>query len=385
MKELSAKFQALFGAPAARIASAAGRVNLLGEHVDYCGGKVLPAALTLTCRAAFRKNGTGICRIAATTLPEAGIVELDLARTEAYRDLPWGNYQAGVAHVMREEGYRLTGCDILYDCNVPFGAGLSSSAAIEVVTAYVLAVAGGNSVDPVALAKLSQRAENEYCGVACGIMDQFAAAKGRAGHAILLDCAALHYEYVPLELKDCVLVLTNSNRPHRLAESVYNDRRRETEEALRLLRSVLPVSRLAEVSPSELDAHKDMLPPILYRRARHVVTECERVTAGAAALKRGDLLAFGKLLNASHISLRDDYEVTGRPLDALAEAAWSSPACLGSRMTGAGFGGCTLSLVRRSGIARFEETLTARYAAEFGHAPAFYLASAGDGITEEEV
>lgn len=385
MNELQAKFQALFGQAAERVASAAGRVNLIGEHVDYCGGRVLPAALTLSCRAAYRKNGTGVCRIAATTLPEAGIVEIDLARTDAYRDLPWGSYQAGVAHVMREAGYRLTGCDILYDCNVPFGAGLSSSAAIEVVTAYILAVAGENPVDPVALAKLSQRAENSYCGVNCGIMDQFASANGKAGHAVLLDCATLAYEYVPLALQDCVLILTNCNKPHKLVESKYNERRGEVEEALSRLQTVLPVSCLAEVTPSDLERHKDLVSPTVYRRARHVVTECERVSASVSALKRGDLRAFGKLLNASHVSLRDDYEVTGRELDVLAEAAWECPACLGSRMTGAGFGGCTVSLVQKSGVAEFESMVERRYTAAIGYAPSFYLASIADGITEERI
>ena len=227
---LKAKFKEIFGQETEEIYSAAGRVNLIGEHVDYCGGKVLPAALTLKCRVAVRKNGTNFMRIAATTIDARA--EIDLSKTEEYKDLPWGAYQAGVAHVLREAGYNLVGCDILYDCTVPFGSGLSSSAAIEVATAYALAKLGGNKIDKVELALLSQKAENEYCGVNCGIMDQFASANGKKDNAVLLDCATLNYDYVPLNLKNCVLVLANCNKPHNLRESKYNERRGEVEFAL---------------------------------------------------------------------------------------------------------------------------------------------------------
>ncbi len=375
-------FRALFGAPE-KVFCAAGRVNLIGEHVDYCGGKVLPAALSLNCRVAVRRNGTNTLRLAATDL--AGVVTVDLARTESYRGLPWGNYQAGVAHEMVRAGYNLVGCDLLYDCTVPFGAGLSSSAAIEVATAYALAMMGGNPVDKVALALLSKRAENEYCGVNCGIMDQFAAANGVRGHAMLLDCATLECEQVPLDLRDCVLVLADSGKRHSLAAGGYNERRAETEAALALLKRKLPVERLAQVTPAELETQKSLLPPVLYRRARHVVTECARVERSVSALKRGDLAAFGQLLNASHTSLKEDYEVTGPELDALAEAAWQREECLGARMTGAGFGGCTVNLVKKDKVSAFIEAVGRIYTEKTGRKAAFYVAETADGISGEDI
>ncbi len=383
MDALRRQFRALFGHEAEGISSAAGRVNLIGEHVDYCGGEVLPAALSLRCRVAYRRNGEGVLRLAATDLSALGVVPVELARTGEYRGLPWGNYQAGVAHVLREAGYPLAGCDLLYECSVPFGAGLSSSAAIEVATAHVLRKTGGASFTDTELAVLCRRAENEYCGVNCGIMDQFISANGRAGCAVLLDCSSLRYSYVPLRLGDCALVLADTGKAHSLGTSKYNERRAETEEALSLLRKRLNRNALAELSSEELQANRDLLPPVVYRRARHVVTECARVRASVEALERGDLAAFGALLSASHRSLREDYEVTGPELDALAAAAWAQRDCLGSRMTGAGFGGCTVSLVRREGAERFEEEVGAAYARETGRSAKFYRAEIADGIIDE--
>ncbi len=379
--EIKTMFEEIYGYAPERIFCAAGRVNLIGEHVDYCGGKVLPAALSLKCRVAVRRNGTNFLRLAATDL--AGVVTVDLARTGEYRSLKWGNYQAGVAHEMKGAGYRLVGCDLLYDCTVPFGAGLSSSAAIEVATAYALASMGGNAIDKTALALLSKRAENEYCGVNCGIMDQFAAANGVRGHAMLLDCATLACEQVPLDLKDCALVLADSRKPHTLAQSKYNERRAETEEALALLKQKLSVERLAQVTRGELEAHRGLLSPVLYRRARHVVTECERVERSVLALKAGDLITFGRLLNASHASLKEDYEVTGAELDALAAAAMAREECLGTRMTGAGFGGCTVNLVKKDKISAFIEAVGRIYTEKTGLKAAFYVAETADGISEE--
>ena len=233
MTDLRFKFKEVFGEEPEDFFSAAGRVNLIGEHIDYCGGKVLPAALTLKCSVAVRKNNTNFLRIAATTIDYRA--EIDLGNTSAYQNLPWGNYQAGVADELLKAGYTLVGCDILYDCTVPFGSGLSSSAAIEVATAYALARLGGNKIDKVELAVIAQRAENNYCHVNCGIMDQFASANGKKDHAILIDCATLQYEHVPLELGEYVLVLSNCNKPHNLRESKYNERRAEVETALAVL------------------------------------------------------------------------------------------------------------------------------------------------------
>lgn len=379
---LQEQFREIFGADAEEIYSAAGRVNLIGEHVDYCGGQVLPAALTLKCRVAVRRNGTDFMRVAATDIPARA--EIDLRATENYKDLKWGNYQAGVADEMRKAGYKLVGCDILYDCTVPFGSGLSSSAAIEVATAYALAKLGGNQIDKKELAVLSQKAENNYCGVNCGIMDQFAAANGKEKHAVLLDCATLEAEYIPLDLKDCVLVLSNCNKPHNLVESKYNEPRGEVDKALALLRKRIPdIDCLAEIKPYQLEENRSVLTPLIYRRARHVVGECDRVRNSVEALRSGDLELFGRLLNESHRSLKEDYEVTGKELDALAEAAQSSPECLGSRMTGAGFGGCTVSLVRKSGVERFMEKVGKEYRAKIGYDATFYVAEVADGIIDE--
>lgn len=380
--ELLECFKEKFGAEAEEIYSAAGRVNLIGEHVDYCGGKVLPAALSLKCRVAVRKNGTNIMRVAATDIPARA--DIDLNATENYKDLKWGNYQAGVADEMKKAGYHLVGCDILYDCTVPFGSGLSSSAAIEVATAYALAKLGGNEIDKVKLAVLSQKAENNYCGVNCGIMDQFASANGAKDHAVLLNCGTLDYEYIPLDLKDCVLVLSNCNKPHNLVESKYNERREEVDTALKLLRKSLPqLGCLADVQPYQLEERKALLTPLLYRRARHVVSECDRVLKSVEALNKGDLELFGRLLNESHKSLKEDYEVTGKELDALADAAQAFPACLGSRMTGAGFGGCTVSVVKKKDVANFIEAVGKAYREKIGYDASFYVAETADGIIDE--
>ncbi len=378
MINLDLKFTEMFGYAPEAIYSAAGRVNLIGEHIDYCGGRVLPAALSLKCRVAVRRNGTNLLRIAATTIDARA--EIDLARTGDNRQLPWGSYQAGVADEMLREGYKLVGCDILYDCTVPFGSGLSSSAAIEVATAYALARMGDNPIDKVALAVISQRAENNYCGVNCGIMDQFASANGKKDHAILINCATLEYEHIPLELGDYVLVLSNCNKPHNLRESKYNERRGEVEEALRILKSKLPIVSLSEATPSDVEKYKELLGDTVYRRARHVTSECDRVARSVLALRNNDLLEFGRLMNLSHDSLKYDYEVTGRELDTLVDAARMQEGCIGSRMTGAGFGGCTVSLVKRDRVDDFIANVGKHYSSEIGYDASFYVAEIADGI-----
>ena len=378
MTDLRLKFKEVFGEEPEAFFSAAGRVNLIGEHIDYCGGKVLPAALTLKCSVAVRKNNTNFLRIAATTIDYRA--EIDLANTSAYQNLPWGNYQAGVADELLKAGYTLVGCDILYDCTVPFGSGLSSSAAIEVATAYALAKLGGNKIDKVELAVIAQRAENNYCHVNCGIMDQFASANGKKDHAILIDCATLRYEHVPLELGEYVLVLSNCNKPHNLRESKYNERRAEVEAALAVLQTKLCINSLSEASLSDVEENKSALGETVYRRARHVVSECERVRQSVAALKENDLFTFGKLMNDSHDSLKHDYEVTGKELDTLVDAARLEEGCIGSRMTGAGFGGCTVSLVKKDTVDSFISNVGRRYKSVIGYDASFYVAEIADGI-----
>ncbi len=359
--------------------TAAGRINIIGEHVDYCGGKVFPAALSLCNTVYVRPNGTDKIRLSWTTL--SGSVTLDIDRLETYRSLPYGNYQAGSALAWKAAGHKLVGCDMLQSCTVPFGSGLSSSAAIEVSTIAALAAVAGETPDPLEIALLAQRAERGFAGVNCGIMDQYASACGKRGFAMLLDCGTLQCEYVPLTLGDHSLVVINCDKPHDLMQSKYNERRAETEEAFSILREKLPIGCLADVTPAAFRQYASLLPEPIRRRARHVVEECDRVCRAAAAMKRGDLRTLGALLNASHASLRDLYEVTGRELDALAAAAQSHPACLGSRMTGAGFGGCTVSIVATDALDDFKSYVSARYAAETGYTARIYDAEISDGIT----
>lgn len=285
----------------------------------------------------------------------------------------------------KNAGNPVVGCDMVQDCTVPFGSGLSSSAAIEVSTIAAMCALTGVPVDPVGIAVEAQRAEREYCGVNCGIMDQYASACGKAGHAMLLDCATLACEYVPIDTGDCSLVIIDCKKPHSLVESKYNERRAETETALCLLQKKLNINSLAELDGRSLEECGSLLPHNVYNRARHVVDECARVADAAKAMKSGDMVKLGALLNASHASLKDLYEVTGKELDALAAAAQSHPACLGSRMTGGGFGGCTVSLVRTSGVEDFKAHVLEKYFEATGYTAAVYQTQIGDGITVEKI
>lgn len=360
--------------------SAAGRVNLIGEHVDYCGGKVMPAALSLKNTIYVRPNGTDKINLSWTDIPAR--VTLDIARLGEYKDVKYANYPAGCAYLWQQAGHKIVGCDMVHDCTVPFGSGLSSSAAIEVSTIAALATLAGETLDPVEIALVAQKAEREYAGVNCGIMDQYASACGKKDNAILLDCKTLAREYVPILLGDYTLVIANCNKPHSLVESKYNERRAETELALELLKTKADISCLAELTPDAFERIADVLDGhgMVRNRARHVVEECDRVRRAAGAMKRGDVASLGELLNASHASLRDLYEVTGIELDTLAAAAQAHPACAGSRMTGAGFGGCTVSIVRKDGVADFKKTVAAKYTGKIGYEPSFYDCTVEDGI-----
>ena len=360
--------------------SAAGRVNLIGEHVDYCGGKVMPAALSLKNTVYIRPNGTDRINLAWTDIPAR--ITLDIGRLGEYKDVKYANYPAGCAYLWQQAGHKVIGCDMLHDCTVPFGSGLSSSAAIEVSTIAALATIAGEPLDPVEIALVAQKAEREYAGVNCGIMDQYASACGKKDNAILLDCKTLVREYVPILLGDYTLVIANCNKPHSLVESKYNERRSETERALELLRTKADISCLAELTPDAFERIAHVLDGEgkVRDRARHVVEECDRVRRAAGAMKRGDVGTLGELLNASHASLRDLYEVTGVELDTLAGAAQAHPACAGSRMTGAGFGGCTVSVVQKDGVADFKKTVSARYTGKIGYEPSFYDCTVEDGI-----
>ena len=383
MQEVNAVFTATFGEKATHLFTAAGRINVIGEHVDYCGGKVLPAALNLRCNIYGRKNGVNKIRILLRGID--GVIELDMGKLGDYKHLKYGNYQAGIAFYLQEKGVKLVGCDLYYDCTVPFGSGLSSSAAIEVATSVALCEFAGVTYDKVELAVLSQKTENEYCGVNCGIMDQFASAMGKKDHAVLLDCATLDYQYVPLDLKDYTLVVANCNKPHNLKESKYNVRRQEVETALKILCKAKEINCLAELTPKEFNELKYLLSGVVEKRAEHVVMECDRVNQAVEALKAGDIVELGRLLNESHYSLRDLYEVTGKELDALSEFARQEPECLGSRMIGAGFGGCTISIVKTTAVEGFIRRVGKAYFDAIGYRASFYETSIEDGITVSEL
>lgn len=360
--------------------TAAGRVNIIGEHVDYCGGKVFPVALSLTNTVYVRPNGTDKINVEWTTLPDK--VSLDINKLESYRSLKYGNYQAGSALMWKNAGHKIIGCDMLQDCKVPFGSGLSSSAAIEVSTIAALAAVAGEGVDEVEVALCAQKAEREYAGVNCGIMDQYASACGKKGMAMLLDCNTLQCEHVPVDLGEYTLAIVNTNKPHNLVTSKYNERRAETEEALWILKGELPrITCLAGVTEEQFLKYGKLLKGKVYDRAKHVIDECERVRKAAIAMRGGDVLALGKLLNESHKSLKELYEVTGVELDTLAEIAQSLPYCAGSRMTGAGFGGCTVSLVKKDCLEDFRQKIKSGYEEKIGYAPSFYEADIADGIT----
>ena len=377
------QFESFFGEKPEDLFTAAGRINVIGEHIDYCGGKVFPAALNLRCNVYGKKRGGNIIRMAFRGID--GVVEIETDKLDSYRNLKIGNYQAGVAYFLQEEGVEIVGCDLYYDCTVPFGSGLSSSAAIEVATAVTLCEYAGVPYDKVKLAVLSQKAENKYAGVNCGIMDQFASAMGKKDHAVLLDCSTLDYEYVPLKLGEYCLVVANCNKPHNLVESKYNVRRQEVETALKAIQTVLDVKCLAEVTPKQFNEVKYLLTGVVAKRAEHVVMECDRVNKAVKALKEGNIVELGSLLNESHYSLRDLYEVTGKELDALSAFARNEVDCLGSRMIGAGFGGCTISIVKKTAVEGFIRRVSKAYNDAIGYKASFYETSIEDGITVEKL
>jgi galactokinase len=382
--ELVAEFIRIYGGTedGIRLFEAPGRINLIGEHIDYNGGHVFPAALDMTNIVVARINGTDTIRLAATDLPDR--VSADIGALESCRHLRWGSYPCGVAYILQQAGYNIPGCDLLYHGTVPFGAGLSSSASIEVATALALAKLGGREPDMVEIALLSQKAENEYVGVNCGIMDQFASAIAKKDHALFLDCSTLKYRHVPLELGEYTIVITNTNAPHKLTESQYNRRRSECGQALEIINgNGGEYPNLCAISPTELEGFRRFFSDeTLYKRARHCVTEEMRVLLSLDALEKGDIAAFGKLLSEANASMRDDYEATGRELDAVFDIAAGLDGVIGSRMTGGGFGGCNISLVEKRRARAFQDAMATEYTRRMGYAPSFYMSGAGGGARE---
>ncbi len=363
--------------------TAAGRVNIIGEHIDYCGGKVFPAALSLKNTVYVRGNGTDKINLSWTTLPDK--VSLDTENLLQYKSLKYGNYQAGSALMWQQSGKKLVGCDMVQDCTVPFGSGLSSSAAIEVSTITALAAVAGEEIEPVNIALLAQKAEREFAGVNCGIMDQYASACGKKGNAMLLDCKTLECKYVPVKMGAYSLVIINCNKPHNLVESKYNERRAETDEGLKILKEIAGITCLADLTVKQFDRCASLLHNKIRYRVKHVVEECERVNLAQKAMRAGDMLTLGNLLNESHTSLRYLYEVTGKELDALATAAQSHPACAGSRMTGGGFGGCTISIVKTEAVEDFKKYVLEKYEKATGYKATCYDAEISDGITVQKI
>ncbi|MGD1038261.1 MAG: galactokinase [Roseiarcus sp.] len=376
--ELRDRFRREFaGEP--RLYRAPGRVNLIGEHTDYNDGFVLPAALELSTWAAAAARSDRRLRVRSLRIGGAIEFELDDPAPAPRRD--WSDYVRGVALMLRQAGHRLVGADLLIDGDVPIGAGLSSSAALEVSTGYALLDLAGLAVDRTQLALCCQRAENEIVGMRCGVMDQFVSCHGAAGHALLLDCRSLTFRLAPIE-PSVRLVICNSMVRHELAAGEYNLRRAECERGVALLAPALPgVRALRDVSMAELAAHATALPELTFRRCRHVVAENDRVLRAGAALEAGQVEEFGRLMNESHRSMRDDYEISCRELDILVELAWRIEGVLGSRMTGGGFGGCTVSMVRADAVDRFRASVAAGYAAATGITPQILVCSPGDGVS----
>ncbi|MDF2713447.1 MAG: galactokinase [Paenibacillus sp.] len=388
LQELRRSFLARFGdAEGVRCFFAPGRVNLIGEHTDYNGGYVFPAALTFGTYAIVKSRNDGIYRFRSMQFDaEADTPVSDVA----YRkEDDWANYPKGVLAELLKLGDganapKLRGADILYYGNVPNGAGLSSSASIELVTALAISALADIEVAMLDLVKLSQRAENRFVGVNCGIMDQFAVGMGKRDHAVMLKCDTLDYQYVPFRIDGCKLVITNTNKRRGLADSKYNERRQQCENGLELLKEKLPhLGSLGELSLEQWEQVKSAISdPLIRSRVEHVVTEDDRVLRARSSLEQGDLATFGKLMNASHESLRDLYEVTGFELDTLYDVASAIEGCVGTRMTGAGFGGCNVSVVKDEAVEKFRSAVAEQYTTKTGLVPSFYVCEIGDGAKE---
>ena len=355
-----------------------GRVNLIGEHTDYNGGYVFPCALDFGTWLAIRKNDLGEFRFATTNFEQKGNVKVDQVLKK--ESDAWYNYPLGVIDQFTKKGIRFEGLDFLYSGEIPNGAGLSSSASIETVTAFALNEIFNLGFDRMDLVKLSQKAENEFVGVNCGIMDQFAVCMGKENHALFLNCATLEYKKVPLEMDGYKLIISNTNKRRGLADSKYNERRSECETAVEMLGNSEKIENLSALNFAEfMDISQMITDPVVFKRAKHVISENNRVLEAIQALESGDLVTFGKLMNESHDSLKDDYEVTGIELDTLVEEARKIDGVMGSRMTGAGFGGCTVSLVKEEAVEKFKKEVGKNYSEKTGLVANFYIAGVGDG------
>ena len=384
-KKLFDMFAELFGdSEGARFYFSPGRVNLIGEHTDYNGGHVFPCALTLGTYGAARKREDNKIHFYSMNLDSFGVVEASLDDLTNKKEYNWANYPLGVVWAFKEKGHTITsGFDMVIWGNIPNGSGLSSSASLEVLTGVILTdLFEIKDLSMTDLALIGQYSENNFNGMNCGIMDQFAVAMGKKDHAIFLDTSDLSYEYAPCVLDGAKIVITNSKVKHSLVDSAYNDRRNECAAALKALQSELDIQALGDLTPEEFEAHKSLIKDeIQLQRAKHAVYENQRTIDAVTALKAGDIESFGKLMNQSHISLRDDYDVSCEEIDILVDLAWKIPGVLGSRITGGGFGGCTVSIVKDESIDTFIETIGKTYLEKVGHEAEFYTVDIGDGAS----
>lgn len=376
------KFEELFGdVNGVNVYFAPGRVNMIGEHTDYNGGHVFPCALTIGTYAAVRKRADRKLNFYSMNFEESGIIETSLDELTPSDAAGWTNYPKGVMWAFAERGMKMDcGLDIVLNGNIPNGSGLSSSASLEVLTGYYLKDLYGFDVTNIDLAKIGQYSENNFNGMNCGIMDQFASAMGKKDHAIFLDTADLSYEYAPLVLDGAKIVVTNSNVKHSLVNSEYNVRRSECEKALEELQTVVKINGLGDLTEEQFEANKSAIKDeVRVKRAKHAVYENQRTIRAVEALKNNDLKLFGELMNASHVSLRDDYQVSCDEIDVLVEEAWKVDGVIGSRITGGGFGGCTVSIVKDEAVETFKQKVGEAYKERVGKTADFYVVEIGDG------
>lgn len=382
LEKLRQKFEEKFGPEGdVRTYFAPGRVNLIGEHTDYNGGHVFPCALTLGTYAVARKREDNKLRLYSMNFEQKGVFESDLNDLTPYEEASWTNYPKGVMWAFEKKGYKLpSGLDIAIYGDIPNGSGLSSSASLEVLTGLVLKDMFGFDVSMVDIALIGQYSENNFNGCNCGIMDQFASAMGKKDHAIFLDSNTLECEYAPVVLKDAKIVIINSKVKHSLVDSAYNDRRNECETALKELQTVTDIKTLGDLTEEKYEQYKDAIQSeVRQKRAKHAVYENQRTIRAVDALKANDVETFGKLMNASHVSLRDDYEVSCEEIDILVNLAWETEGVIGSRITGGGFGGCTVSIVKNDAVDGFVTVIGEKYKEKVGHEAEFYVVEIGEG------
>ena len=382
LQELKQKFKEYYGDGQVECIFSPGRVNLIGEHTDYNGGHVFPCALTIGTYMLARKREDRTLRFFSVNFEKAGVFVTSLDELTWKKEDRWTNYPKGVIWAFQQKGFEINyGMDVLVYGNIPNGSGLSSSASLEVATGLMLkTMFGFDQVTMTDIALWGQYAENRYNGVNCGIMDQFACAMGKEGHAIFLDTADLSYQYVPVQLTDAKVLIACSNKKRGLGDSKYNERRSECEEALKDIQKVMPIKNLGELTEETFEQVKGAIRrPICVQRARHAVLENQRTLQAVEALNKNEIELFGRLMNESHVSLRDDYELTGVELDTLVEEAWKCEGVIGSRMTGAGFGGCTVSIVKNDAVDNFIASVGKAYEEKIGYPADFYVVDIGAG------